>query len=265
MKIIQPSRLTFWRFIFAVSAVIPFLSAVQVINVAPGFGVNIFASRSWMGLIVGLGMLGTLPLLFLTLTWSRYNDRILSVAESPERLPEKIRWVAVLPFLISIIGFSFIFRLPYIGFLSSVSWVRVLLFWFFSLLGLFALKSMQRDISWFTALVAVALCQSAFHLSLVYWPRVTDYPFAMGWSETSRYYYPSLFLSEKVYGQQYPWPILHPTLHLLLTPPYWFNAPLWVHRLWQVALRYILVAAIVPALLKRLFIQERATRWLVAL
>jgi len=265
MKIIQPSRLTFWRFIFAISAVLPFLSALQVINAAPGFGVDIFASRSWMGLIVGLGVLVTLPLLFLTLTWSRYNDRILSIAESPEHLPERTRWMAVLPLLISIIGFSFIFRLPYISLLSGVGWICVLLFWFFNLLGLFALKSMHRDTSWFTALIAVALCQSAFHLSLVYWPRVTDYPFAMGWSETSRYYYPSLFLSEKVYGQQYPWPILHPTLHLLLTPPYWFNAPLWVHRLWQVALRYILVAAIVPALLRRLFIQERATHWVVAL
>src|SRR6185436_19027178 len=79
------------------------------------------------------------------------------------------------------------------------------------------------------------------HLLLVYWPRVTDYPFAMGWSETSRYYYPSLFLSDKVYGQEYPWPILHPTLHLLLAPPYLFDAPLsvqgsptrWLVGLWM--------------------------------
>ena len=87
----------------------------------------------------------------------------------------------------------------------------------------------------------------------------------MGWSETSRFYYPSLFLSEKVYGQQYPWPSLHPTLHLLLVPPYLFEAPLWVHRLWRVALGYLLVAAVVPVLLKRLSIPGRAARWLVGL
>jgi hypothetical protein len=102
-------------------------------------------------------------------------------------------------------------------------------------------------------------------LLLVYWPRVTDYPFAMGWSETSRYYYPSLFLSDKVYGREYPWPILHPTLHLLLAPPYLFDAPLWVHRAWQVAIRYVLVAAVVPVLMARLSVQGRPTRWLAGL
>ena len=77
----------------------------------------------------------------------------------------------------------------------------------------------------------------------------------MGWSETSRFYYPSLFLAEHVYGTEYPWPILHPTLHLLLAPPYLFDASLWFHRFWQVAIRYILVAAIVPPLLMRLTIR----------
>ena len=118
---------------------------------------------------------------------------------------------------------------------------------------------------WFVALIGTILAQSTLHLLLLYWPRVTDYPFAMGWSETSRFYYPSLYFSEKVYGQGYPWPILHPTLHLLLAPPYLFDAPLWVHRVWQVALRYILVGAVVPALLKRLSIRGARHAWLVGL
>src|SRR6266542_2367484 len=95
--------------------------------------------------------------------------------------------------------------------------------------------------------------------------QVTAYPFAMGWSETSRFYFPSLFVSEKVYGQKFPWPILHPTLHLMLVPPYLFNAPLWFHRLWQVALRFLMVGLIVPPLLKRLSIKDSSLRWLVAL
>jgi hypothetical protein len=87
----------------------------------------------------------------------------------------------------------------------------------------------------------------------------------MGWSETSRYYYPSLFLSEKVYGQRYSWPILHPTLHLLLAPPYLFDAPLWFYRFWQVAIRFALVGLIVPALMARLSLKDRAWRWLVGI
>jgi hypothetical protein len=99
----------------------------------------------------------------------------------------------------------------------------------------------------------------------VYLPRITSYPFAMGWSETSRYYYPSLFVAQHIYGKEYAWPILHPTLHLLLAPPYLFDSSLWFHRFWQVSIRYILLAAIVPPLLARLKIRDQRTRWLVGM
>jgi hypothetical protein len=130
---------------------------------------------------------------------------------------------------------------------------------------MWGIKLLHRNTSWYVALIAMVLCQATFHLLLVYWPRVTSYPFAMGWSETSRFYYPSLFVSQEVYGQKYPWPILHPTLHLLLAPPYLFDAPLWVHRAWRVMINYLLVAAVVPALLTRLSLPNRAARWLVGL
>jgi hypothetical protein len=115
------------------------------------------------------------------------------------------------------------------------------------------------------ALITIVLSQATIHLLSSYWPQVTAYPFAMGWSETSRYYFPSLFLSESIYGQKYPLPILHPTLHLLLTPPYLFDAPLWAHRFWQVAIRYLLLAATVPAVMRRVSIQDSSLHWLVAL
>jgi hypothetical protein len=43
-----------------------------------------------------------------------------------------------------------------------------------------------------------------------------------------------------------------------------FDAPLWFHRLWQVALRFLLVGLIVPPLLRRLSIEDRALRWIAA-
>src|SRR6185436_9694238 len=119
------------------------------------------------------------------------------------------------------------------------------------------IKILRKDTFWLTALLGIILSQATLHLLLAFWSQVSSYPFARGWSETSRYYFPSLFLSEHVYGQKYPLPILHPTLHLLLTPPYFFDAPLWAHRFWQVAIRYLLVAAVVPALLRRVPIQGR--------
>jgi hypothetical protein len=186
--------------------------------------------------------------------------------ELPEHASDGSRWIGALLASVALLGFSIVFAIPLMGSLfGGIGWIGLLIFWVFSLLGMWGLKMLRRDMPWFVALIAVMLCQSTFHLLLLYWQRVTDYPFAMGWSETSRFYYPSLFLSGKVYGRQYPWPILHPTLHLLLAPPYLFDAPLWFHRFWQVAIRYILVGAAVPALLYRLPIQGRLARWLVGL
>jgi hypothetical protein len=207
-----------------------------------------------------------LSLLFFAATWSPYRERILSLAEFPQRVSRNLHWVSLLVLPLALAGYSVIFMLPFSQkFFGGIGWMHFLIFWSFSLLGVWGIKLFRSETSWFLALLTIVLCQSTLHLLLVYWPRVTDYPFAMGWSETSRYYYPSLFLSEKVYGHSYPWPILHPTLHLLLAPPYLFDAPLWVQRAWQVGLRYILVGAVVPALMTRLSIPGRVTRWLVGL
>lgn len=266
MNIIQPARLTFWRFVFAGSAGLPFLAIYQLLGRATMLGVDFSASTAWMGLIAGLGLIGLFFVLLLASTGSRFRERILSIAEIPERAPSGLRRVGALLLGLALVGFTGAFMIPFIrSSFGGVGWMRVLIFWVFSLIGMWGIKLFRRETPWFVALVAMVLCQVTLHLLLLYWPRVTDYPFALGWSETSRFYYPSLYLSPKVYGQQYPWPILHPTLHLLLVPPYLFDAPLWVHRVWRTALGYLLVAAVVPALLSRLSIRERATRWLVGL
>ena len=266
MKILQPSRKIFWGIILLLSAVLPWLSFWQSIILARRMGIDFAASASWMGLLVVLFVLGFISLLAWTLTWSRYRERILFMMESVERFPNRIRWVGWIFLFISIIGYTTIFTTPFVGTLfGSEGWIRFLVFWYFSLIGLAGIKIVRHESLWFTSLLIVVLFQTVFHLLAVNFSYVTNYPFAMGWSETSRYYYPSLFLSKFVYGQDNPWPILHPTLHLLLAPPYVVSAPLWAHRLWQVTIRFILVGAIVPALMKRLSIQDKVVRWLVSL
>ena len=266
MKIILPSRLTFWRLVFALTGLIAFLAMYQTLRSGTTLGVDFSASLPWQGWIAGLGLLGMISLSLLTLTFSRYFERILFFAEYPERLSNSAAEIGMLIIVMALVGFTILLMIPTIqNLFGRLGWMRFLIFWGFSLMGMWGIKLFHRETPWLLALVTIALCQSTLHLLLVYWPRVTDYPFAMGWSETSRYYYPSLFLSEKVYGQDYPWPILHPTLHLLLAPPYLFDASLWFHRFWQVAIRYVLVGAVVPALMWRLSMQRGTARWLVAL
>lgn len=267
MKLISPSRLTFWRWVFTITGLLPFLAIYQILGGASKLGVDLSASLPWQGLIAGLALVGLLSLCLLTITFSRYRERILSLMEAPEHVTNSYyAGMGIVLVSVAWIGFTVLFMHPKMQSLfGGLGWMRVLIFWSFSLIGMWGIKFLRRETFWWIALIAIVLCQSTLHLLLVYWPRVTDYPFAMGWSETSRFYFPSLFLSETVYGREYPWPILHPTLHLLLAPPYLFDAPLWFHRFWQVAIRYLLVGAVVPALMTRLSIPGRATRWLVGL
>ena len=265
MKFIPPSRLTFWRSVFALTGVLDFLAVYQILGSAGKLGVDLSVSRAWQGLVAGLALMGFISLILLILTGSRHREQILSLVEFPDTANGGT-WRGILPVAVGLAGFTVLFMVPTIQSLfGGLGWMRFLIFWSFSLVGMWGIKLLRRETPWWSALITMVLCQSTLHLLLVYWPRVTDYPFAMGWSETSRFYFPSLFLSEKVYGHEYPWPILHPTLHLLLAPPYLFDAPLWFHRFWQVAIRYILVGAVVPVLMARLSIQGRATRWLVGL
>jgi hypothetical protein len=59
----------------------------------------------------------------------------------------------------------------------------------------------------------------------------------MSWSEASRYYYASLFFSERLYHLHIPPSVLHPSRYLLQAVPFLIpGLPLWFHRLWQVFL-----------------------------
>ena len=114
------------------------------------------------------------------------------------------------------------------------------------------------------ALGWAALSQGIVYSLVTYSSLVSNYPFARGWSEVSRYYGASLFFAERIYGMELPLSVLHPAWHMLLTPPFLLGAPpLWVHRLWTALLSVGLTAALTLAVLKRLKIQGRAA-WALA-
>lgn len=87
------------------------------------------------------------------------------------------------------------------------------------------------------ALLLSALVYGTAYKLACYIPDVSSYPFSLGWSEISRYYYASLFFAEKLYGRPLPLSVLHPTRYLMQSLPFLLNdSPLWLHRLWQVVL-----------------------------
>lgn len=264
--ITQPSNRDFWRFVFVALAVLVILAGLGYWERSRVLNVSLSQSQPWQTLFILLGAFFLAMLVGAAMTYLRTGDRLWDRLESLGQNSRAARWLGVLLAVTGLFGFILVSWHPFFQrLLGGQQGPRFLVFFLLSLTGMWGLKLLRRQTPWLTALIAVVLVQSVVHLLLVYLPRITSYPFAMGWSETSRYYYPSLFVAEHIYGKEYPWPILHPTLHLLLAPPYLFDASLWFHRFWQVSIRYILLAAIVPPLLARLKIRDQSTRWLVGL
>jgi hypothetical protein len=111
-----------------------------------------------------------------------------------------------------------------------------LISWGLALLAAGALKVALR-FSWPGAFVVSFLLQTIFFRILGQVPAISDFPFSLGWSEASRYYYASLPFATRLYGMSVPLSILHPTRYFLQSIPFAFgDLPIWVHRLWQVIL-----------------------------
>src|SRR5919109_1056204 len=141
MKIIEPSRLTFWRFIFLLTGLLAFLAMSQILENAAKLGVDLSASASWRGLVTLLALMGLLSLLLLASTWSRYRERVISLAEFPEQTSKGIRWIGVLFVSLALIGFTLIFLFPFVQkFLGTLGWMRFFVFWSFSLVGMWGIK-----------------------------------------------------------------------------------------------------------------------------
>jgi hypothetical protein len=260
-KIIPPSRLAFWRLILFVCGALAFGADWQATGYARSMGIDFLASTSWRLALTTLVLAGSFCLLSFGLTWTSWRDRILSVLEFGQdvhlsRLPGITLYLGIVA---SYLFFDTNQKLNFL--LRSQDAFRWLVFLGFALAGAKVLKTNWKDVPLALVLAIPILVQASLHRIVAYLPAITDYPFALRWSETSRFYYPSLFLSQGVYGQRCPWPILHPSLHLLLVPPYLFNAPLWFHRFWQVAIRFLLLGLLSPALISRLKIHNRVLKW----
>ena len=68
-------------------------------------------------------------------------------------------------------------------------------------------------------------------------PEIQSGPFALGWSEGSRFYNASLFASEGIYGSRLPLPVLHPSRYLMQALPFFVGIrTILFHRIWQVVL-----------------------------
>ena len=104
--------------------------------------------------------------------------------------------------------------------------------------GIFALQLSRSSLS--SPYFAFAKCLLVFgvlHRVGAFVPEIQSGPFALGWSEGSRFYNASLFASESLYGIRLPLPVLHPSRYLMQALPFFVGIrSILFHRIWQVVL-----------------------------
>ncbi len=146
------------------------------------------------------------------------------------------------------------------GAMWSGAWLRLGVWAFSALIGGVFMCAWSRGKGqgwelWMCVALAAGLI-GCLHIAFSYHGDITDYPLTLGWSETSRYYYASLFFSRQIYGVDAPPTVLHPSRYLLQTVPFLVpGAGLLVHRAWQVFL-WLAAPALFAALLTRRVIER---------
>jgi hypothetical protein len=273
----SPSRITFWRILLTVFAFLGLFSMFDWLSLADELGIKIVASKTLTFWFIGLTLLTALSALGMLLTVATFRRIWLNRLFSPGEVsrvagfiqtnwfdaPLKWRWMAVLYLLGALIIFPALILYPPIErLIGDKMFLRVLITMLAGLVGGRGLISLAKSLQYPVAFAAAVMLVAFVFRVAAGVTAITDYPFSMGWSETSRFYWPSLFLSASIYGQAVPWPILHPTLHLALIPPYLVDAPLWLHRFWQEFLRIGMLAALAPFIINRAKISHK---WLAAL
>jgi len=148
-------------------------------------------------------------------------------------LPAWLAWIGI-----SALGLA----LLYVCFTRSFQLIdtalgRLLLISLLAVMGAVLLSHTQPQRSPYLNFAVILLSFGALYRLGLFVPQVQATPFSLGWSEGSRYYNASLFLSQQIYGEKLPWPVLHPSRYLLQAIPFFLGIrSILAHRLWQVLL-----------------------------
>ncbi|HLA96912.1 MAG TPA: hypothetical protein VJL34_00545 [Anaerolineales bacterium] len=196
--------------------------------------------------------------------WTSWKDRLTSSLERGAVTLRRLGLANLILFALGIGLFSFLLTSPYNRYLPGML-LRLSIAWLLCLAGAILLKSAGIDRSWGQCLLVAALLLGAGYRLAIFALDISIYPFSLGWSEASRYYYASLFLSERLYGISIPPSVLHPSRYLLQAAPFLIpDSPLWLHRAWQVFLWLASTLTTVGLLAKRLYIEDRFYRLIFA-
>ncbi len=190
-------------------------------------------------------------------------------------LERLVRWLAALrkvnlaAFIFCMLATPGLTFLPFTRYLQS-GWSRLTVLSIAAMAGGVFLYAWAQRLSRITAgwrlCFALSFTLTAVvYVALSYAQDISTYPLTLTWSETSRYYYASLFFAKRIYGVDAPPSVLHPSRYLLQAIPFIFaDTPLWLHRAWQALLWAALPALTAWLLAKRIALNNPFHRWMTA-
>ncbi len=255
------SSATFWQTTFVLTFIVNL--AVLVWSISRWIELKVVLWRSvWLGaLLLYLGALASCVFLFF---WIRKGNagRFLAAAEMEVFTAKPVLRVAA-----GAVFAGILWAIPYLKFTYRIGEVvkkstqdpvlTTILFywaiWWLVLLAAGALKVAFKT-SWAGGFASALVLMGVAYEIFVRFNAVTTYPFSVGWSEASRYYYGSLFFAESLYGMKVPFSTLHPSRYFLQSFPFLFpGLGLTFSRFWQFFLWIGLTGATALILAWRVF------------
>lgn len=238
------------RAVLAITLVLALAASLELLAYAGQTGLLAVSWKWRTGMV--LAALGSLGLaLALAASWTGPGRRVVEGAGGGKAIVGVLDRLGLLrwPLLVTLgLAFPIAVLGPWGRYLQGV-FPRLLVFWIVAAAASGLALSLRRG--WDARAVFVGICLAfggAYRLA-AFLADLSTYPFSLGWSEASRYYYASLFFAERIYGVAANPSVLHPTRYLMQSIPFLVpDLPLWFHRLWQVLL-WVIAAAMAGALI----------------
>jgi hypothetical protein len=253
----------FWQAVLVIGFLLSWLAFYQTIQQGNAMGIAILRSKWVFPLVLYLLVSVGCGFALVRLRGER-GVRIISRLEL-EPLPGK-RWQVAGPLAVLVsLGLFLFIKYRLLGGFIPQAGPSLWMLWWLSL-GASAVLKVGYRWTWAQLFALVFLVQGVALAILSYIPAVSTYPFSLGWSEASRYYYGSLVFASRLYGRALPLSVLHPTRYFLQSVPFLVDGlPIWVHRLWQVLLWVGMTAVTGFLFARRLRPRSRLTGMLVAM
>ena len=247
------------RFILGFILLLTTVVLIKIVNL--GFKFDIFSRSRNVKFFFGVSLFFNIiflvfVLLLLLATWSSKRKSIPQLFNTIFATFTSLKSFNLVLFGIGITIFSFLMIGPFNRFFGDF-FLRWTIFSILVLSGTFFIKAAFNKLGWYQSIVLALLVSTVGYRIAAFVPGLSTYPFSLGWSEGSRYYYASLYLSKSLYGFKIPPTVLHPSRYLMQALPFLIpDSPIFLHRFWQTILWFATTLTTAFLLARRLHITD---------